>query len=84
MAKKQVNPWKDLHKVLSNQPGKAGGTSLAIEKAQDIMLKCNYSIPTFYRKMDNPNSVSYSDACTIAKVYGKKVTELFPAIKIPA
>lgn len=84
MAKKVINPWKDLHKVLSNQPGKTSSTSLAVEKAQEIMVKCNYSITTFYRKMDNPQSISYSDACTISKVYGKKVTDLFPGIKIPA
>lgn len=84
MPKKLINPWKDLHKLLSNQPAKNGESSLAIEKAQEIMIKCKYSITTFYRKMDNPQSVSYSDACTIAKVYGKKVIELFPSIKIPA
>lgn len=69
LSKKTIS-WKEHHDSLND--------AKKTEARGFIMKTCEWSYSTFYRKMENPQSLKFYEKTIVAQAYGKTVTALFP------
>lgn len=71
--KKILNSWKEYHESLNDTD--------KLEARKKVMDNCEWSLPTFYRRMGLPLTLRFWEKKLVANAYGKKVEALFPEEK---
>lgn len=80
MAKQTINKWLQHYDHLKASD-RASGKNICDNAKDEICRLCGWSGRTFYRKMDNPLSLSIAEKTTVANVYNMPAHFLFPEME---